>query len=233
MKGKGMTLKVIGAGFGRTGTASLKLALEKLGFGPCYHMSEVLANAGHTGLWNDAADGRPDWETIFKDYQSTVDFPASIYWRELAQFYPDAKIILSLRDAERWFESAQETILSPKMWAFAGPTVWGGMLDRTIGRLFENKIHDHDTLTRVYNTHNEAVKAAFGPDRLLVFEAKDGWAPLCEFLGVAAPGEPYPRVNSREELQGMIALLESDAGRAMMEGKGMPAEVRKQLFGDS
>ena len=95
-----MALKVIGAGFGRTGTASLKLALEQLGFGPCYHMSEVLANAGHLGLWNHVAAGKPDWDEIFKGYSSTTDFPASIYWRELADYYPEAKIILSLRDPE-------------------------------------------------------------------------------------------------------------------------------------
>ncbi|WP_425410457.1 sulfotransferase [Hyphococcus sp.] len=226
-----MGLKIIGAGFGRTGTASLKLALEKLGFGPCYHMSEVLANAGHIDLWNDVADGAADWETIFKNYQSTVDFPASIYWRALAAAYPDAKVVLSLRDAERWYESTQETILSEKMWEFTGPTRWGGMLDRTIRTLFEGDIHDRDTLIRIYNEHNETVKAAFGPDRLLVFEAKDGWAPLCAFLGVEVPDEAYPRVNSREELQGMIAMLESDAGRAMINGDGMPAAMREQVFG--
>jgi len=226
-----MALKIIGAGFGRTGTASLKLALDKLGFGPCYHMSEVLANAGHIDLWHSVADNAPDWSAIFENYQSTVDFPASIYWRELAAHYPDAKVILSLRDAERWFESTQDTILSPRMWDLMRGTPWRAMLERTISPLFDNKINDHDTLIRVFNDHNEAVKAAFGPDRLLVFEAKDGWAPLCKFLGATAPDEEFPRVNSKAELQGMIDMLESDAGRAMMDGKGMPAQVREQLYG--
>ncbi len=227
-----MGLEVIGAGFGRTGTASLKLALEKLGFGPCYHMSEVLANAGHMNLWSDVADGAADWDEIFTGYASTTDFPASIYWRELAACYPDAKIILSLRDAERWFQSTQETILSPHMWNMVKDTPWGAMLAKVINKFFDDKIHDHDTLIRVFNDHNATVKAAFDSGRLLVFEAKDGWAPLCAFLGVAVPDEEFPRVNSREELQGMIAMLESDMGREMMADKGIPKVMRDQIFGE-
>jgi hypothetical protein len=226
-----MALKVIGAGFGRTGTASLKLALEQLGFGPCYHMSEVLANAGHIDLWNDVAAGDPDWDEIFKNYESTTDFPASIYWRELAAYYPDAKVILSLRDAERWFESTQQTIMSSKMRSLLNCTPWGAMYDATIGALFDGKLHDHDTLIRVFNEHNAAVRAAFGPDRLLVFEAKEGWAPLCKFLRVPVPEAAFPQVNSKEEMQGLMSMLESDMGREMMEGKGMPKAVREQVFG--
>ncbi len=226
-----MALKVIGAGFGRTGTASLKLALEQLGFGPCYHMSEVVANAGHMDLWNNAAAGNPDWDEIFKGYSSTTDFPASIYWRELADYYPDAKVVLSLRDAERWYESTQETIMSRKMMALLDGTPWRAMLRNTIDALFDGKIHDRDTLVRVFNEHTETVKAAFGPDRLLVFEAKQGWAPLCAFLGVPVPEADFPRVNSKEELQGMIDMLQSDMGRDMMHGKGMPKVMREQILG--
>lgn len=226
-----MGLKVIGAGFGRTGTASLKLALEQLGFGPCYHMSEVLTNAGHMDLWNAAAAGEPDWEAIFKDYASTTDFPACTYWRELAAYYPQAKIVLSLRSPESWWESTQETILSPAMMGMLDGTPWRAMLKNTVDVVFDGNIHDHDTLIRAFNEHNAAVKAAFGPDRLLVFEAKDGWGPLCRFLGVGVPDTDYPRVNSKEELQGMIAMLTSDMGREMMHGKGMPKAMREQVFG--
>lgn len=226
-----MALKVIGAGFGRTGTASLKRALEQLGFGPCYHMSEVLSNGGHMDLWNAAAGGSPDWDEIFKGYASTTDFPASIYWRELADYYPDAKIILSLRDAERWFASTQETILSRRMMAILEGTAWRDMLRNTVDPLFEDNIHDHDTLIRVFDDHNAAVKAAFGPGRLLVYEAKQGWVPLCAFLGVDIPETDFPRVNSKDELQGMIAMLESDMGPAIMAGKGMPNVAREQVLG--
>jgi len=226
-----MALKVIGAGFGRTATASLKLALETLGFGPCYHMSEVLANAGHLDLWTDVADGKPNWDEIFKGYNSTTDFPASRYWRELAEYYPDAKIILSLRDPEKWFESTQDTIFSPRMWAILAGTKWERMLEKTINTLFDGKIHDHDAMVRVFNEHNAAVKAAFGPDRLLVFEAKEGWAPLARFLGVDVPDTEFPRVNSKTELQGMIDMLESPVGKGMMEGAGFPKEAREKVFG--
>lgn len=226
-----MALKVIGAGFGRTGTASLKLALEQLGFGPCYHMSEVLTNAGHMDLWNDVADGRPNWDEIFKNYASTTDFPACTYWRELADYYPYAKIILSLRDVERWIDSTQETVLGREMMGRIDGTPFRAMLKKTVDAVFDGKIHDRDTLRRAFNEHNAAVKAAFGPDRLLVFEAKQGWEPLCAFLGVPVPGEEFPRVNSREDLQGMIAMLESDMGRDMLQGKGMPQAMREHVLG--
>ena len=225
-----MTLKIIGAGFGRTGTSSLKLALETLGFGPCYHMSEVLLVAGRLKQWMRAADGAPDWDATFDGYQATVDWPAATYWRELADYYPDAKVILSTRDPEKWFESTQETILSPRMWSLMKDTPFGEMGARTINALFDHDIHDHDTLIRVFKEHEEKVKAAIPPERLLVFAAKDGWAPLCDFLGVPVPDEPYPRVNSKEEMQQFNALLDTDAGRAMMEGEGMPPEMVAKLF---
>ena len=105
-----MTLKVIGAGLGRTGTMSLKLALERLGLGPCYHMAELIMNPERTPLWIAAADGKPDWEAVFAGYSSTTDYPACLYWRELAAAYPNAKVILTKRDREKWFESTQATI---------------------------------------------------------------------------------------------------------------------------
>lgn len=228
-----MTLSVIGAGFGRTGTASLKIALEQLGFGPCYHMSEVLSHAGHVDLWTKAADGAPDWEAIFKGFKSTVDFPAASYWRGLSAYYPDAKVILSLRDPESWFTSTQETILSPTIWEIIGSSPWGAMIDKTIHRLFDGKPNDHDTLIRVFNEHNAAVKAALPPARLLVFEAKEGWAPLCKFLNVAIPDGPYPRVNSKEDVQAIFDMIKSPVGLRMMQGLGMgegKGSVHEELF---
>lgn len=226
-----MALKVIGAGFGRTGTSSLKLALEQLGFGPCYHMSEILLVAGRLHQWLRVADGDPDWDGIFHGYASAVDWPAAAYWRELAQHYPQAKVILSTRDPEKWFASAQETILSPHLWSLMEGTAFGDMGAKTIKALFDDKIHDHDTLIRVFKEHEAAVKASIPPERLLVFRASEGWAPLCQFLGVPVPDAPYPRVNSKEEMQGFNALLDSDIGRDMMEGKGMPPEMLAKLFG--
>ena len=111
-----MALTVIGAGLGRTATFSLKFALEHVGFGPCYHMAEVFAGARrNVPLWLEAVQGKPNWEAIFDGYTSTTDYPACTYWRELADFYPDAKVILSVRDPDTWFDSVSETIFSKQM----------------------------------------------------------------------------------------------------------------------
>ncbi|MFO1050224.1 MAG: sulfotransferase [Geminicoccaceae bacterium] len=202
-----MPLKIIGAGFGRTGTASLKIALEKLGFGPCYHMSEVLARPEHVRLWTEVGEGRPDFARIFADFSATVDFPACIYWRELLQHYPDAKVILSVRDAEKWYRSTQETILGPRWWDFVLGSPFGAMCQATIGRFLNDDVHGHDHLIAAFERHVAAVKAAVPPERLLVFEARDGWAPLCRFLRVAAPAEPFPHVNSEAETQALFASI--------------------------
>ena len=167
-----MTLKVIGAGFGRTATASLKYALETLLEGPCYHVSEVLGKPGHVDLWLDAAAGRPDWDAIFDGYAATVDFPASNYWRELAQAFPDAKILLSLRDAGRWFQSTQETIFSPTLQELQAGTRWGRMIKATIDDHLGGAMNDYDALIAAFEEHNRAVEDAFDHSRLLVFEER-------------------------------------------------------------
>ena len=227
-----MTLKVIGAGFGRTATASLKYALETLLGAPCYHMSEVLGKPGQVDLWLDAAAGKPDWEQIFDGYAATVDFPASNYWRELAEAYPDAKVLLSLRDPERWFQSTQETIFSPKLQSFQTGTKWGHMIKATIDDHLGGKMNDRESLIAAFEAHNETVKAAFGPDRLLVFEARQGWEPLCAFLGVPVPDEPFPHVNSKEEFDAVFEMLGSPMGTQVMNGEGMgvPGSMHDQVF---
>lgn len=201
-----MALKIIGAGLGRTGTASMKIALEKLGFGPCYHMSEVLARPEHVQLWTEAGNGNPDFRRIFAEFQACVDFPACIYWRELMREFADAKVILSVRDPERWYRSTQETILGPRWWNFVLDGPFGGMCEATIGKFLQGDVHSHDHLIETFNRHIEEVEAGVPADKLLVFQARDGWAPLCAFLGVPVPDEPYPHVNSEAETQ---ALLDS------------------------
>lgn len=227
-----MTLKVIGAGFGRTSTASVKNALETLLGAPCYHMSEVLGKARQIDLWVDAASGTPDWDTIFDGYAATVDFPAANYWRELAESYPDAKILLSVRDAERWFQSTQETIFSPTLQALYAGTKWGEMIKATIDDHLGNQMNDKDALIKAFNAHNSAVQAAFGEDRLLVFEASQGWMPLCAFLGVDEPDEPFPHVNSKEEFKAVFRMLRSPIGAKVMNGDGtrIPYKRLMRLF---
>lgn len=195
-----MPLSVIGAGFGRTGTLSLKLALEQLGFGPCYHMMEVFKTPQAAGWWEDVADGKPaDWEKIFEGYGATVDWPAATFWRELAQAYPQAKVILSLRDPEAWFASTQATIFKARHDEDGHP--FARMILKVIGDLFDRRMQDKDHVIEVYNRHNETVRRLIPSERLLVYNAAEGWEPLCAFLGVPVPAAPMPKVNTTEDFQ--------------------------------
>jgi len=200
-----MSLKVIGAGYGRTATLSLKLALEQIGFGPCYHMTEVFLKPESTGLWIQAANGNPDWEAIFKGFAATVDFPGCTFWRQLSEHYPQAKVLLSVRDPQRWFESTQETIFSERGIEMLRKTPMKPFLEKVAWNLFGDRIHDRDFMVDMFNKHNAEVQKAIPKERLLVYEASQGWEPLCKFLGVPVPTAPFPRVNSREEMNAMIA----------------------------
>ncbi len=228
-----MTLSVIGAGLGRTGTASLKVALEMLGLGKCHHMSEVFGSPEQVDLWTKAAAGKPDWPAIFKGYGAAVDFPTAAFWRELAAFYPEAKIILSLRDPEKWFESTQETILSPLAAKSMPQMPFAPVIKNIVWRFFDDRIHDHDHMIATFNRHNAAVKREIAKDRLLVFDAKQGWEPLCAFLGKKVPAEPFPRVNSKEEMRPMLEAMASKfaAGLSREEIETASAEVRAAIHG--
>jgi len=200
-----MTIKVIGAGFGRNGTMSLKLALETLGFDKCYHMFEVRENPGHAAIWQDAARGKTvDWDRLFEGYQSSVDWPSCTFWKEQMVRYPDASVILSERDPERWYESIMNTIYpfsqaarqseDPDVKAqieMVFEVIWDGT--------FGGRMDDKDHVIGVYLAHNERVKAEVPAEKLLVFESVQGWGPLCEFLNCPVPDEPYPRVNTTED----------------------------------
>jgi hypothetical protein len=200
-----MSLKVIGAGYGRTATLSLKLALEQIGFGPCYHMTEVFLKPESAGLWIQAANGTPDWEAIFKDFAATVDFPGCTFWRQLSEYYPQAKVLLSVRDPQKWFESTQETIFSERGIDMVLKTPMKPFLEKVVWNLFGDRIHDRDFLVDTFKKHNAEVQRSIPKERLLVYEASQGWEPLCKFLGVPVPAAPFPRVNSREEMNDMMA----------------------------
>lgn len=203
-------LCVIGAGCGRTGTASLKAALEQLLDAPCYHMFEVFKHS-HFQHWINASAGKPDWDTVFSGYKATVDFPASVFYEELLVKYPNAKVVLSVRSSETWYNSVFETIWSP----LGGEFHWAyWMIPR--GRLFQRMckgwrarilgnpevpLTDKQAVISAFEQWNAKVKATVPPERLLVFEAKDGWGPLCKFLGVPEPSTPYPNVNDTAEFK--------------------------------
>jgi hypothetical protein len=205
-----MSLKVIGAGFGRTGTLSLKLALEELGLGPCYHMIEVNAHPEHDPLWLALARGETaDWRPMLQGYASTVDWPTTYIWKELAAANPQAKIVLTLRDAERWYESAAATIFA-RMLEFqalrSDPDAVDParrrhmeMIDTLIvEKTFGGSLAKNQAI-RVFNAHNEEVRRLVPPARLLVYESGEGWEKLCAFLGVPVPAAPYPKVNSTDD----------------------------------
>lgn len=201
-----MGLKVIGSGLGRTGTKSMQTALNMLGVGPTHHMVEVFAHPESIPLWVAAGQGRPDWDAIFDGYRAMVDYPGAAYWRELAAYYPDAKVLHTVRDPDKWFDSTQATIFAPGSAADAqeGPMV--PFFESFMGDL-RHHLHDRAYMTDYFLRHTEAVKAAIPPERLLVFEVGEGWERLCRFLGVPVPAEPYPSENSTAEFQARLATM--------------------------
>jgi hypothetical protein len=209
-----MSLSVIGAGFGRTGTVTMKAALEQLGFGPCYHMSEVLYDPAAPAYWEAAADGQPvDWNKVFAGYRATVDFPACIFYRELAEAFPDAKVILTVRDPEAWFNSTQATVFNDevrrKLALIAAEKNPGHtrMATKIVVGRFEGDIHNRERLIRTFNEHNEEVRKTIPPERLLVYEVSEGWEPLCAFLKVPVPPRPMPNENSSERFGASVDKL--------------------------
>ena len=193
-------LKVIGSGLGRTGTFSTKLALQQLGLGPCHHMVEVFEHPESVPLWIAAAEGRPDWDVMFDGYQSMVDHPGCQYWRELADYYPQGKVLHTVRDPQAWFESTQATIFSPNSPAVNAPPPMQPFF-KAIFDWYGGDMHDRDFMVDFFNRHTEAVKAAIPAERLLVWDVAQGWEPLCAFLGVRVPDTPIPRENTRAQFQ--------------------------------
>lgn len=190
-----MGLSIIGAGFGRTGTDSLKKALDILGSGPCCHMFEILPDPDRVKTWRGIAHGdKPNWDQVFSDFNSTVDWPSAYYWRELSAHFPDAKVILSVRDAESWWESMDKTIFKGLRKAGDHPGSIG--LKLIVEGVFGGEINDRHHAISVYEQNTKDVQAAFGQDRLLTYQLGSGWTPLCNFLGCPIPDTPYPHGNT-------------------------------------
>jgi hypothetical protein len=213
-----LALQVIGAGLGRTGTASLKVALEQLGLGNCYHMAELMRNPGHAELWIKAAQGEPDWDTLLAGYGATVDYPACSFWRQLAEHYPTARILLSVRDPNSWFESTRDTIFSKPVRDWIAKTPLSDFFQYAVWGEFGDRIADRDYMVDYFERRVEAIKSEVPLERLLVYSVKEGWEPLCAFLGVDIPDEPFPHVNSREDtarvLEEMMSVEPGDAANA-------------------
>jgi hypothetical protein len=209
-----MALKVVGAGFGRTGTLSLKHALERVGAGPCYHMMEVFPRPDHVAMWHRLAfENLIDWDLLFRDFQATVDWPSARWWREIAAHYPEARVLLSVRDPESWYKSMIDTIFQPmnfqvrddasEIVRLQNQMVRKAILTETFDNRFEDKAH----AIEVFERHTQEVRDTIDPARLLVFDVKEGWAPLCRFLEVPIPDEPFPRLNDTASTQAMIQRM--------------------------
>jgi len=206
-------LNIIGAGFGRTGTMALKLALEQLGFGPCYHMTEIVKNSGHARLWRAVHSGQAvSWPELFARYRAAVDWPACHYYHELMDAFPDAKVILTIRDPDNWYDSMANTLYSLKVAADArllarqerlraGPAPEPAPGRRIWEDTFPGRFEDRAHAIAVFERHNARVMQTVPAGRLLVYQVSEGWPPLCGFLGVEPPQEPFPQINSTQSFR--------------------------------
>ena len=214
-----MALEVIGAGFGRTGTASLKQALEILGFVKCHHMSEVIPSGKQARLWHQLAfEGSVDWDDVFQGYRASVDFPSSTYYAELLEHYPEARVVLTVRDPDDWYHSAERTIhavmkyqpgwlkvLIPRM------RFLSRMIERIVWQnVFDGRFEDREYATQVFRDHIEKVKSVVPPEKLLIYQVTEGWEPLCRFLDVAVPdGLDFPKTNEAREMMRVVRVMKA------------------------
>lgn len=211
-------MKLVGAGFGRTGTMSLKAGLERIGYGPSFHMIDLIRNPEPLPHWQAAVEGEDvDWDAAFEGWESTVDWPGCSFWEQYVELWPEAPVVLNVRDPDRWYESclnsihaakeaaakgeltgATEDPPSPEVMKMISGLIWDGT--------FAGRFLERDFAIDVFERHNEAVKARVPADRLLVWEVEQGWGPLCEFLGVEPPDEPFPHLNDTESFRAMFGM---------------------------
>ena len=206
-----MTLKVIGTGFGRTGTDSMRIALNILGFGPTHHMLEIGKDLQRRKQWLDAVNGaEPDWDSLFAGYSACVDWPSAFFWRTLVDQYPQAKVLLTLRSAESWWCSFEATIL--KNILYGGDP--NGFAERLVSqRVFNGRANNREHAIETYNRNTEEVIATVPANRLLVHNLGDGWEPLCDFLNVPIPASDYPTGNTSQEFNQRIEQVAKESRR--------------------
>jgi hypothetical protein len=209
-----VSLRVIGAGVGRTGTESLKFGLERLLGGPCYHMMEVFGRLGDIPVWRGALEGRDtDWDGLFAGYVAAVDWPAAAFWRELSAAYPDALVVLSVRDVDAWWTSASNTIFSAAVAERpADSPIPAGWPHDLISARFTPGWQDEAQAKAAYVEHNDAVRAGVPAGRLLEWTPGDGWEPICAALGLAVPDEPFPHANTTEMFKARLAGMRGSGG---------------------
>jgi hypothetical protein len=204
-------MQLVGAGLGRTGTLSLKQALEHLLGAPCYHMMETFGRPDDIPVWHRAVNGEmPEWRAFLADYAAAVDWPVAAFWRELSDAFPDAVVLLSTRPTDAWWTSASSTIFRISERAIdPGEGVASAQISMArdmLTKRFTANWHDETEAKMAYEAHNAAVRAAIPPDRLVEWHPGDGWAPICDALGVAVPGDPFPHVNTTADFLAMTGL---------------------------
>jgi hypothetical protein len=220
-----MSLKVIGAGNGRTGTLTTKLALEELGFGPCYHMLELMSEPNRVRHWQDAFARRPvDWLALFEGYQSTTDYPGFFFWSELMKAFPEAKVVLTTRPASEWYESARATIYTAPPGPMEKVRILSRLpfspylrsmlpvfkiVDHLWDEIFEGRFEDREYAIAKYEQMNQEVIEGVRPEQLLVYNVAEGWEPLCRFLQVDVPSTPLPHTHRRTDFGEMIRSIKA------------------------
>lgn len=202
-----MTIKVVGAGVGRTGTHSLKLALQQLLGGRCHHMMEMFADEEQKAGWTRAIDGESvDWADLLSDFTAIVDWPGGSFWRELSDAFPDALVLLSVRPADAWYKSASNTIFAGMGPLAGGGDPWMQAVLRMLGARFSDQLDDADAMMAAFDAHNAAVRAGVPADRLLEWTPSDGWGPICERLGLPVPVDPFPVTNTTDDFRAMLGM---------------------------
>jgi hypothetical protein len=207
---------------------SMTFALDQIGFGPCFHMAELMKDLISHPVWQQAPYGAPDWEKDFAGFAATVDYPGCSFWRQLADAYPDAKVLLTVRDADSWFESTQATIFSAPMRARVAGSPVESFFDKCVWHDFGASINDREFMTAAFRRHNAAVEKAIPKARLLRYEIGEGWERLCAFLGVPIPDAPFPHANSREEMQRMMASVANASGGSF-DADEMSGRIRERM----
>lgn len=205
-----MAPRVVGAGLGRTGTHSLKIALEQLLGGTCHHMVEVFQHPDEMPVWEAAAEGTmPDWQQFLAGYSATADWPSAAFWPEISAAFPDAIVLLSERDPDAWYRSAHNTIFVPLAETMAKPhgeDPWADMIRAVFGRRFTEHYDDAEAAKAAFVANNERARAEIDPARLVVWTPADGWDPICKALGVAVPDTPFPVTNTTADFREMLGL---------------------------
>ena len=202
-----MSLQVVGAGVGRTGTASLKQALERLLDGRCHHMLEIIGDPAQVPGWMDAIDGRDvDWQELLSGYVALVDWPGASFWRELSAANPDALVLLSTRDPEAWYRSASNTIFNALDHSPPGLEHWFTAVHRMFGERFCDDLGNEAAMMDAFERHNAEVRAGVPAGPLLEWTVTDGWEPICERLGLAVPDEAFPKTNTTNETRALMGL---------------------------